>query len=361
MSTPPTWAADVSLEEIISLAGQEALVPHVWLKARTAFPSLGALLEAKKNDLAVLGLTPLQLSALQQRPRLASASLRQFNNRQIKVVLLGEPGYPPLLSQITDPPVWLFYRGELNVLRQPTLTVVGTRKPSAYALSAMKYVFPEELLRHITIASGLAYGIDKAAHEAALRAGGQTVAVLAGGLDQVYPADHGRLAEKIIAAGGALVSEYPPLSRPRPYRFPIRNRILAGLSRLTVVVEAAMKSGTLTTAKAAIDYNRDLMAVPGEINRRAAEGGNFLIKHGASPLTDPFDLLNYFQINQKKQLAIVDKQTSHLLDLVISPKTVDELVLATGQEVETILSGLTELELLGLVYQPQPSVYQQQK
>lgn len=358
MSTPFEWLVDVSVEDIVSIAGVEYLVPHLWLKLQLGFPSLGAVLKASRSKLVAVGLTDIQAKLILGRQRSVDKEMSLLKAKNINFLKLGDPNYPKLLAEINDPPLWLFYRGDLASLHAKTITVVGTRKPSVYALDAMAYVFSEVLSHNVTFLSGLAYGVDKRAHQLALKHGGKTVAVLAGGLDSIYPSDHYQLAEAIIESGGAIISEYPPLSRPEAYRFPIRNRILAGLSPLTVVVEAAIKSGTLTTAKAALDYNRDLMAIPGEINRHGSEGNNFLLKHGAALLDSPADLLTYYNIKGRESDQLVDKQLQATLDLVaVSPQSIDQLISASGKGVETVLSELTQLELLGLVRQDPPGQY----
>lgn len=358
MSTPSSWLAEISDEEIIRLSAIEYILPNAWLELRHKFPSLLNLLKAKRSTLIETGLTEKSAALVLERTKSVSAEMKQLTAKGIRILRLGDENYPALLTEITDPPLWLFYQGDLAGLEQKTITIVGTRKPSTYALNAMAYTFDEKLLQNVTVLSGLAYGVDKRAHQQSLKACGKTVAVLAGGLNSIYPADHQQLAKSILDNGGALISEYPPLSRPQPYRFPVRNRILAGLSPLTIIVEAAIKSGTLTTAKAALDYNRDVMAIPGEINRISSEGGNFLIKHGAGLLNSPTDLHEYYEITSKNNPTLVDKHLQGTLDLVAtSPQSVDKLVQTSGKGIEIILSDLTQLELLGLVDQTSPGQY----
>jgi len=348
----------------MSLASVEAMTPHAWQKVLAKFPSLLEAAAASKKELLSAGLTEQQATELAGRPNDVSREMKLLQARNIRIVTLADPAYPTLLKEINDSPLWLFYRGQLDCLEsQPTLTVVGTRKPSAYAEEILPRLLGADLLNRVAIVSGLAYGIDKIAHQLSLKAGGQTAAVLAGGLDRIYPADHTRLAEQIIEQGGVVLSEYPPLSRPWPYRFPVRNRILAGLSPLTLVVEAAIKSGTLTTAKSALDYNRDLMAIPADITRSNAEGGNFLIKRGAMAVDSAADLLAYYNIDSAKNDPLIDNYPSKILDLLSNGNalSVDDLVSRSGVSIDTILTELTELELSGLVYQVKIGYYQQAK
>jgi DNA processing protein len=186
---------------------------------------------------------------------------------------------------------------------------------------------------------------------------------MAGGLDQIYPAEHTQLADNIVFKGGLLLSEYPPLSRPRGYKFPIRNRIIAGLSPLTVVIEAAVKSGSLTTAKSALDYNRDLMAVPGDITRSSSTGTNFLIQQGAIALTTSEQLFEYFGLkNQEVAVSGLDSDLAQVLDLLTqNPKNIEELAVVVGKPIEVVLGLVTQLELINQVYQPKPGYYLRKK
>jgi len=355
------WFSSSTVEDIISVSCLDPLGPIAWRNLFHNFSSLQTVLKAETNKLAQIGLAPAQINALFNRPQSVQAAAKLMGLKKIQLITIDDSGYPYALKEIPDPPLWIFYRGDLSVLKHTCLTVVGTRKPSGYALTAIKHILPNDLVSELTIISGLAYGIDKAAHELSLAHGGKTVAVLAGGLDTTYPAEHYRLAERIIESGGLLMSEYPPLSRPRPWRFPVRNRILAGLSMVTLIVEAAKKSGSLTTAKSALDYNRDVLAVPNEITRHLADGGNFLIKHGARLVDCAADVADALQVKLKRSQPS-DKKEVALLELIAkTPLTVDTLVELTKQPIEEILGTLTQLELSGSVYQPQPGFYEAKK
>ena len=362
MSRVSQWFSDITTEEIVSFASVEYLTPVYLHKIFRSFDNFKSVLKASEKQLLDHGVPPDLSKQILKRPKDVTKQLKLMKQFDINVIKLCDSEYPALLKHIDDPPLWLFYRGSLESLKQKCLTVVGTRKPSTYALAAMEHLFVSDLMSNVTTLSGLAYGVDKKAHELSLKSGGTTVAVLAGGLDCIYPSAHIHLAEKIIETGGALISEYPPLSTPEPYRFPIRNRIIAGLSPLTVIVEAKIKSGTMTTAKSAVDYNRDIMSLPGDINRPAAEGPNMLIKKGAMLLDSPDDLLQYYNIKSSKVAQQVDKQGSELLNLLTDdPKTVDQLVSVTGEGIDIVLSKLTELELVGLVYQISAGCYSANK
>lgn len=355
MSTTPRFFLGITESEILSLAAIEAIGPIAWHKTYKQYQTLREALDDNGQKV----LTSTQSAALKSRKLNQKTELGCLKKYGIDIILLGSRQYPKLLSEIPDPPLWLFYRGDLSALQRPTISVVGSRKCSTYGTSVIEMLFPPSLLSKLTTISGLAYGIDKKIHERSLDSGGQTVAVMAGGLDEIYPIDHTQLAKNIIARGGLLLSEYPPLSRPKGYRFPIRNRIIAGLSRGTIVIEAIIKSGSLTTAKSAIDYNRDLMAVPGDITRSSAAGTNLLIQHGATVLISSDQLFEYFDLESSEVVdSSLDSELRQVLDLLIQdPKNIEQLAVVVNKPIEVVLGLVTQLELLDRVYQPKPGYY----
>ena len=359
MSRANPYFKAAELKDIVSIAMLETLGPISLKKIYHHFPSWRHFLKASQELLIKSGLTEIQARSIINRPQNIESSLRLLKNMAIGLITIHDPKYPQLLKEINDPPLWLFYRVDIKILSRSTLTVIGTRKPSAYAISELELLLPEQLVKKVTLVSGLAYGIDKKVHQLSLRHKSPTAAVLAGGLDSIYPSDHHRLAESIVDEGGVLLTEYPPLSRPRPAKFPIRNRIIAGLSPITVVVEAMIKSGSLTTAKAALDYNREVYAVPSDINRRSSGGTNFLIKKGAMLLDSQQQLIDYLGLKTiREKVAPVDKTEEKLIHLLESQSlTVDQLSALTKIEIPEILGILTHLELSGTVYQNQPGYY----
>ena len=206
---------------------------------------------------------------------------------KIVEIKLGDRLYPKMLSEINDPPKSLFCRGNLELLNQPMTAVIGTRKPSEYGIQ-----IAEKVSKHIAegeiVVSGLAYGIDSIAHLACVENDGRTVAVLGSGVDDhsIYPQSHVGLANRIIASGGLVISEYVAGSKPLKFHFPARNRIIAGLASQVIVIEAGLESGTTITANLALDYNREVWAVPGNIDSPQSQGTNRLISEGAKPLVD---------------------------------------------------------------------------
>ncbi len=256
----------------------------------------------------------------------------------------SDPAFPPLLRAIHDPPPGLFLRGrgEPELLRHVAVAVVGARACSGYGSSVAHGLARELAAAGLVVVSGLARGIDAAAHRGALAADGVTVAVLGCGIDRDYPAAHAELAGR-IAAGGLLVSEYAPGVEPAPWRFPARNRLIAGLCAATVVVEARERSGALITADLALEEGRDVFAVPGEITSSLSAGTNGLLKLGAAPLTGAADVLAALGLEPTPTRG----EAPPLLGLL--PATADELVRRTGLGADEIARALVELELAGLV------------
>jgi DNA processing protein len=251
------------------------------------------------------------------------------------------PEFSPLLRAIHDPPPGLFLRGsgDVGLLSRAAVAVVGARACSGYGASVARSLGRDLARGGLIVVSGMARGIDAEAHRGALEADGPTVAVLGCGIDRDYPAVHAELARR-IAATGLLVSEYAPGVEPAPWRFPARNRIVAGLCGATVVVEARERSGALITADLALEEGREVFAVPGEINSALSVGTNALLKLGATPLTAAGDVLLAFGI---EEAAPADRDG--LLDLL--PATADELVRRTGRPAAEIARALVELELAG--------------
>jgi DNA processing protein len=251
---------------------------------------------------------------------------------------------PPLLRAIHDPPRLLYLRGDgdMALLSRPAVAIVGARACSAYGASVARLLGRELAAAGVVVVSGLARGVDGEAHKGALDAGGATVAVLGCGIDRDYPAAHAQLARR-IAERSLLLSEYEPGVEPAPWRFPARNRIIAGLCAATIVVEARERSGALITADFALEEGREVFAVPGEITSALSAGTHSLLRLGATPLTCAGDVLEALGIETAQSMAV-----SHpLLDLL--PATADELVRSSGQSAAAVASALAELEVAGLL------------
>jgi DNA processing protein len=250
---------------------------------------------------------------------------------------------PPLLRAIHDPPDRLYLRGagDPELLARPAVAIVGARACSPYGAQVARMLGRELAAAGVVVVSGMARGVDGEAHRGALERDGHTIAVLGCGIDRDYPAAHATLA-RAIAAHSLLVAEYEPGVPPAPFRFPARNRIVAGLCAATIVVEARERSGALITADFALEEGREVFAVPGEITSALSAGTNALLRLGATPLTSADDVLELFGIERVPR----PKASHPLLDLL--PATADELVRATGLSPGDLAGALTELELNGL-------------
>ncbi len=212
---------------------------------------------------------------------LAQQECGKASEARAKIISLSDPEYPSRLKEIYDPPVILFVKGSVEVLAQPGIAMVGTRHPTPYGSGMAERLSTDLASRGLVIISGLARGVDTASHRGAVAAKGKTVAVLGTGIDVMYPRENTRLAEQIVALGGALITEFPVGTSPTPQNFPIRNRIISGMSAGVLVVEAAEYSGTRITSRCALEQNRDVYAVPGNVTNKNSWGPNTLIKQGA--------------------------------------------------------------------------------
>jgi DNA processing protein len=263
----------------------------------------------------------------------------------------SDEAYPPLLLQIHDPPRALFVRGdtELSILASPAVAVVGARACSPYGAQVARMLGRDVAAAGAVVVSGLARGIDGEAHRGALEAGGATVAVLGCGIDRDYPAVHAELARRICDRG-LVAAEYEPGVEPAPWQFPARNRIISGLAAVTVVVEAREKSGALITADFALEQNRSVFAVPGEITSALSRGTNMLIRDGAAPLTCSQDVLDELGLSATQTAIQLGPAAEALLErLMERPWTADELARATRLDPPHLAASLIELELAGVV------------
>jgi len=265
----------------------------------------------------------------------------------------------PLL-EIPEPPVALYIEGELPSPDKILLTVVGSRRLSSYGREVCTELIRGLVGQPIVIVSGLALGIDTVAHQSALATGLVTLAFPGSGLDRsvLYPASNRQLAEKIIQSGGALISEYEPDFRATPYSFPRRNRLMAGLAKATLIIEASKKSGTLITARLALDYNRDVLAVPGSIHWPNSVGPNWLIKEGATPITNSEDLLHALGLENKQagetpslfsELELTLAETKILALLKNGLTNRDELIERSGYSSAEAGTALMLLTLKNLI------------
>jgi DNA processing protein len=274
--------------------------------------------------------------------------------RGLRFVARSEPAFPPLLRAIHDPPVGLFLRGSAapQLLSRPAVAIVGARASSPYGSQVARMLGRELAAAGLVVVSGLARGVDGEAHRGALEAGAATVGVLGCGSDRDYPAAHRELARR-IGESGLVVSEYAPGVEPAPWRFPARNRIIAGLCAATVVVEAREASGALITADLALEEGREVFACPGEITSALSAGSNALLRLGATPLTSARDVLESFGIEETAadQVELEGPAQSVLNRLRDAAESADELARATELDAAELAVALSELELAGLAVQ----------
>jgi DNA processing protein len=277
----------------------------------------------------------------------AEEYLRRAGESGMLVFSLNDDRYPPLLRAIPDPPVVLWMRGACPHLVRPSVAIVGSRAATPHGLEMARRLAADLAAAGLVIVSGLARGVDSAAHAASLAAGGATVAVLGCGADRVYPSEHADLARNIQSAG-ALVSEFPPATPPRPHHFPLRNRVISGLAHAVVVVEASEKSGALITAAAAAEQGREVLVVPGPVGGGRNRGGHQLIRDGAKLVETADDILQEIGRPLTGSTSIHPER-----DLDGLPEsvdfTVDELAQLTGDRPSLVLARLLELELAGRI------------
>src|SRR5947207_433811 len=275
------------MKDWIALNMTPGVGPRVTARLLEHFGSAAAIFDAPRRELALLRLTPESVESIANRELNARAEAEIERVRKLggDILVLDDGVYPSLLRETYDPPVVLYVKGAwAECLERPCVAIVGSRRCSTYGQNAALMLSRELAQRGVTIISGLARGIDAAAHRGALEAGGRTVAVMGTGLDQVYPRDHKKLVDEILANKGALVSEFPLETPPAPQNFPYRNRVISGLSLGVVLVEAAENSGSLITARLAMEQNREVFAVPGSITSRNSFGTNYLIKGAGAKL-----------------------------------------------------------------------------
>jgi DNA processing protein len=291
-----------------------------------------------------------------------------------RIVCLSDPEYPARLKEIYDPPVILFVKGRVEVLNEAGIAMVGTRHPTPYGSGMAERLSTDLAARGLVIISGLARGIDTSSHRGAVAAKGKTVAVLGTGIDVMYPKENTRLTEQIVALGGALITEFPVGTSPAPQNFPIRNRIISGMSAGVLVVEAAEYSGTRITSRLALEQNRDVYAVPGNVTNKNSWGPNTLIKQGAKLVATWEDVWEELppdiqaELTSKQSNESPEPETASLFpDEAVSPHEkkilkllkadesthIDQLVECLENEISPseIFAALFELELNGKVRQ----------
>jgi DNA processing protein len=268
----------------ISLNMTPGVGPRAATKLLERFGSPDAVFQARRTELESVRLKPETIESILKREYedKAIGELENVKNLGGDVLILDDGSYPALLREIADPPITLYVKGDWQAcFEQPCVAVIGSRMCSTYGENASEMLARDLASRGICIVSGLARGIDAAAHKAAIRCGGKTIAVLGTGIDNVYPRENTRLVKEILESGGAVASQFPLGTPPLKDNFPYRNRIISGLSLGVLIIEASERSGSLITARLATEQNREVMAVPGNITSGNSYGTNYLIKAGA--------------------------------------------------------------------------------
>lgn len=292
--------------------------------------------------------------------------LKRAEKANVSIVPNPSKDFPHLLREIQYCPFVIYLKGKKDVLSKPSVSIVGTRKCSSYGRVVTENLSSELSKRGLVIVSGLARGIDTVTHSSAIE-NGETIAVLGSGVDKIYPPENRKIAYR-IEERGAIISEFPLGTKALPYHFPLRNRIISGLSYITIVVEASEKSGALITAKWALEQGRDVLSVPGPITSKESKGTNLLIKHGAKPVLGwedvweelPSFLKTQLKENVEEKKLEISPQEEKILSLIPldSEITIDELSFSSGLPVHEIFPILFQLELKGLIIENPGKSYQ---
>lgn len=325
-----------------------------------SFGTFKQAFEASELDLVKFGIDPeIAKKFTAFRPSInLEQEAEKLTNENISIVSFREESYPELLLEIPKFPPILYFKGTLNIKDELCIAVVGTRQITNYGRTVIPQLVEPLVSVGCTIVSGMAFGVDSASHEEAIKKNKRTIAVLGGGLDEksLYPKHHALLAKRIIDAGGALISEYPIGTPNFKQNFVARNRIISGLSLATLIIECDLQSGTLITAKHALDQNRTVYAVPGPIYSIQSQGPNNLIKMGAKLVTNSNDILEDLNLKtlpeeQTSQTLFGDTkdETTILKLLSFEPMAIDSIIKSSGLEAKAVTSALTFLEMKGRV------------
>ncbi|MGW8250647.1 MAG: DNA-processing protein DprA [Anaerolineales bacterium] len=351
MDDPRQYWVGFNLVKGIGSARLRLLLDH--------FGSIQAAWNAPLDRLYATGLSPrLVDNLIQVRSEVSLERVwERIQAQGVRVLTWEDEIYPRRLMEIDQPPPVLYVRGELSPQDDWSVAVVGTRRITAYGRQVTEKIAGFLANNGITVISGMARGVDAAAHRTALESGGRTLAVLGCGVDRIYPPEHRKLAETIIQ-NGALISDYPLGTSPDSMNFPARNRIISGLAQAVVVVEAGERSGALITARFAADQGRDVFAVPGNINAPQSVGANRLIQQGAHPLLEPQEILEILNLtmviqHQSARVALPADATEAQLLRIISqePVHVDDICNSACMPIEQVTAALAMMELKGMVRQ----------
>jgi len=347
------------IKYLLALGSDGQIGAKTFAKILAVFPNPKELWKINQQEMLNRGLPEKVVKIIDKIKSKISLDDVLDNLKKLKInfVTFKDKKYPQLLLEIPDKPIILYYRGDLDDSSQLSIAVVGSRKYSPYGERVTEQISSECAQAGLAIVSGLALGIDGCAHKSTLKVKGKTIAVLGNGLDQIYPYSHKHLGEEIIASGGALLSEFPPGIPALKYNFPIRNRIIAGMTLGTVIVEGALKSGSLITAQCAIEYNREVFAVPGNIYSQISAAPNQLIKHGAKLITETRDILEELSLDvrlkheQAKKVIPESKEEVLILKYLSHDESthIDKLKILTKLDIATLNAKMTLMEIRGKV------------
>ncbi len=368
----------LATDEIIKMAIELTLIPglgtitqnRIW----NTLADISSLFQMKDKSLESFGLPSETCTILRSRAYRAIASeLFDWGTREGCLFLVrGMPEYPAPLEEIYDPPLVLYARGHMDILVKPCIAIVGTRKPTVYGLQMAQGLASDLGSRGITIISGLARGIDSAAHRGCLQGGAGTVAVLGSGIDVIYPRENRQLSEQILGSG-LIISEFPPGTSPTPQNFPVRNRIISGLALGAIIIEASEYSGSLITARLSMEQNREVFAIPGNLTTPQSFGPNFLIKQGAKLVQSWRDVVEELPPELRQDILVrEDAKPPGKLELeLLSPEEIsvldhlkmdeatqfDKIFRSSGADISKLSGLLLNLEMGGWIRQLPGNMY----
>lgn len=324
------------------------------------FENYSDIFTASAQQLSQAGLSPNKIALIIEGRTKIDPQLewQKLNQEEIRIITIKDTAYPALLKEIPDPPALLYYKGNLDCFNLVNIAIIGSRKFTNYGKQVAEFFARDLSKANICVVSGLAIGIDAISHQATLDAQGKTIAVLGSSLDRksIYPRSNYILSEEIVSNSGLLISEFPIGSPTALGNFPSRNRIMAGISQGILTIEAAEKSGSLITANLALEYNREVFAVPGSIFSTQSAGTNNLIKNGAKLTTSIYDILNELQLEKEcqgevKKIALVLNKDEEIIINCLSaePTHIDRIIKMTKLETSRCISILAILEIKGAI------------
>ncbi len=353
-----------STADTLRLAMLPGIGPRTLSLLLEAFGDPASVLSAPDHQLAsVYGVGPKVIRSIREASQLVDVEsiARWCHRNHVDIVCHDSETYPSMLSDLPDTPPILFVQGEIIADDNVAVAIVGTRHATTYGLKQAEHLAYSLARAGVTVVSGLARGIDAAAHEGAIAGGGRTIAVLGSGHGEIYPSEHQGLA-KAVAAHGALISEYPPYAKPRGGMFPQRNRIIAGLALATLVVEAPDRSGALITARIAMEQNRDVLALPGPITSRASRGCNQLIRDGAKliqnvddileelgPMRAPVETVDGTEIRNAAELQLNEIERQVLAAIETESTPIDQVIQQSGLPAHHVVAVISVLEMRRLI------------